>query len=116
MLNTATVNTCIRLEIISWLKSKREQFIMSAFMLLPIIIIIYYPIYQYLSAQEVKVTINISEMTVFYIIFLFYMAYFADKMLTKYTKTRLQRYTGLFLFTLGLLFLLDAIGMTMRWE
>jgi small neutral amino acid transporter SnatA (MarC family) len=85
--------------------------------LLAIPFALYYPIMQYLTRQEVRQTITVSNMTVFYILFLFYMAHFANKLLTRFTanKPYIYRLAGLFLFILALAFFLDAIGMKMRW-
>lgn len=101
-----------------WLQIRRDSLIKFAFNVIPLFVAgLYYHNWHYLTQQEARMIVNISNLTVFYIIFLFYMAHFANRLLTRFTKGKpyIYRMAGLFLFIMALVFILDLIGMEMRW-
>lgn len=108
-----------------WLRRKwhklvayRGAIVNVAFVIVPLTVAgLYYHNWHYLTGQETMVTVNVSNLTVFYILFLFYMAHFANKLLNRFThgKPYIYRLAGLFIFILALAFFLDLIGMEMRW-
>jgi len=100
-------------------RKNRNKIIATAFIVLPFYIIgLYYPIYIYLSRQETKVTINVSEFSVFFILFLLFWAHFTNQMLNRFTKGKryIYRLIGLCLSIGIMLAILDLAGMTMRWD
>ncbi len=105
--------------LLAWFKLRQEQIISITFYAIPIALAgLYYPVYGYLTHQEARVVINVSNLTVFYVIFLFYIANFVNQMLNKYTKNKpyWYRLVGLFIFIIAIVAFLDAIGMRMRWD
>lgn len=102
-----------------WFRRNWPTLIGFAFWLSPLLVFgLYYPITYYLIQQEARVVVNVSNLTVFYVLFLFYMAHFANQLLNKFTsgKPYIVRLAGLFLFILALVFFLGLIGMEMRWQ
>jgi len=105
--------------IASYIRRHQDRAIIASFLLLSITIgSLYNPVYSYLSGQETRVTIHVSEFTVFFIFFLFFWAHFTNQILNRFTKGKryIWRFTGLCLSIAIMMAILDLSGMTMRWD